>query len=877
MRWLLSFAICSSAWAAVPTITGQTAVAVGHSSVQFNATVSPANSYVQLFYSTVSGSYSDTRTSESYQADANSGAGFVKLNLGNLAPSTTYYLCLKARPNQDNDTDITSCATSGYEISITTSADPSHPVVPDAPDEYSPSTPDTSGYTVVTMACNGSPTTWRAASNVSNPGDWTSSVSSGDTLQTVLQKVYFGTAIQFPQSTSCQLPSTGYVGTGSGTLSGAGVYLPYKTAEMVGITSGSHRWIVLETVQNTATDFPPADFQIDPTWTKAATIEANGTLSTPGNSGQCLMDDHLDGTGTPVHHYLIRRIACIADTSLTGSSLAGTIVQIGAPGNSYVTAAPPRYIILDQIIIRGAANANTHALFSKLGKQVILRNSYLDRIQYQGVDYAAPVKIDDGDQGYFTLNNTYINYLNGFGVYVEANAGSTYPVGSDTVLKRNRVYLTVPSPNSNSTYKTRQPIEFKRGQRVLIEGNLIDGSQAASNEAAMVMISGNGDTDSSLYSGVHNVRVRKNIMRNGATFVECMGNRPTDNAGPPYNIVNSAVYVDHNWAYNMGQYNHRAGGGGLSASKLWHGPGCQDFTVTNNTLNRFDNRDSWSGFDLIPGLVRMDGGSTLANSFYLTNNIMYPDYGTGAAYFNGRFDVRDAQKIASHPQAPAVNLASTPTAFLDSFSLKTTNSGSTAVYNFDGNVFLCGYKNTGSNTWVDQNSSDCTTTASGMPGTNTWASGNTLAAREAAVGFDPSTGRCTGCSGSGADIDAIYAAAGIVTGISAPVPSSTSAAFSYTAPDSTACYVEASADSWTTVSRQSDGGGSTARTPTISGLTPSTAYAWRILCAFRQVNSGTGTLADAWPSSQVTEGTFTTTAGGGGLKFGGQAKGNIKR
>lgn len=882
----LVFLVALPALAAVPTITGQTAVAVGHSSVHYEATVSPSSSYVQLFYSTVSGSYSSSRTSESYQANANGGAGFVKLNLGNLAPATTYYLCLKARPNQDNDTDITDCATSGYEISITTSADPTHPVVPDSPDEYNPSMPSLSGYTSVTMACNGSPTTWRAAANVSNPGDWSSSVSAGDTLQTVLQKVYFGTTIDFPRSTSCKLPSTGYNGTGSGTLTGAGVYLPYKTVEGVGINSSAHRWIVLRTTSATSTDFPPDGVQIDPTWTAPATIEANGTIAgayganTAKNNAQCFSDDHLADAGTaPTHHYLIYRIACVADSTLTGTDLAGDMIQIGAPYNSGVAANPPDYIILDQVIIRGAQNAYTLEAFEKLGKRVILRNSYIDRLKYLDAVDVTGVKVNDGDQGYLTLNNNYVRYENGFGVYAEANAGSTYPVGSNTVFRRLRLYMPVLDPATHTSYRTRQPIEFKRGNKVLIEGNIIDGSRGDYNEAAMVMVSGNGDTDSTLYSGVHNVRIRKNIMRNGQTFVECMGNRPTDNLGPPYNIVNSTVYVDNNWAYNMGAYGHRANGGGLSASKMWHGPGCVDFTVTQNTLNRFDNRDSWAGFDLIPGLIRMEGGSTLAEGFYFTSNIVYPDYGTGAATFNGRFDVRDAQKIASHPQAPAVNMASTPAAFMDSFSNHSNNAAVTPFYDFDGNVMICGYKDTGSDTWVDQTSSDCTTTASGMPGTNTWASGNTLTAREAAVGFTPATGRCTGCSGAGADIDAIYSAAGIVTNISAPTPASTSLAFSYTAPDSTACYVEASADSWITVTRVSDGGGSTSRTPTLWGLASSTAYAWRILCAFRQVNSGTGVLGDSWPSDQVTEGTATTLASTGASgafrgsnSFGGRVK-----
>lgn len=868
-RLLLSLLLALPACAAVPTISGQAASNVTHTSFHYTATVSPIDSYVQLFVSTASGVYTDcasiAQCSTSYQANANGGAGFVKVSISGLTPATTYYACLKARPNQDDDTDITSCATSGYEITFTTSTDVTHPVVPDAPDEYNPALPDLTGYTPVPMECSGSPQTWRAATNVSNPGDWSASIVAGEIIQDAVKKVYYGTTFDFPANTRCKLPSTGYVGTGSGTLTGAGFYLPYKTIEGVGIDSPSHRWIVFRTV-GAETLFPPNGFQIDPTWTAPAVIEANGSLAASYNENlarnlaQCWMDDHGVNAGTPpTHHYLFYRISCEADSTLSGTTVAGDMVQIGAPNNAGVAANPPQHVILDQVIIRGAENAYTLETFSKLGQKVAFRNSYEDRIKYLGVVYATGVKVNDGDRGQLTIQNTHVRYENGFGMYVEANAGSVHQVGKDTVIRRLRLYMPVLDPSTHTDYRTRQPIEFKRGNRILIEGSIIDGSRSDFNEAPMVMISANGDTDATTYSGTHNARITKNIMRNGQTFVECMGVRPNSNPGPPQNIVNSTIYVDNNWAYNMGAYNHRAGGGGLSAAKVWHTPGCVDFTVKNNTLNRFDNRDSWSGLDLIPGLERMVGGATLAEGHYFTNNIVYPDWST-LYTFNGRFDAGDDQKIASHPQTPSVNLASTPAAFMNSYSVRTTNGTVTPYYSFDGNVMICGYKNTGSNTWVDQNSSDCTTTATGMPGTNTWATGNTLAAREANVGFTPATGRCTGCGSAGADIDAIYSAAGIVTNISAPTPSSTALAFSYTAPDSTACYVEASADSWATVTRTSDGGGATARTPTLSGLSASTVYDWRILCAFRQVNSGTGTLSEAWPSDQVTEGTATTSA-----------------
>ena len=859
MRLFLLSLLACPLFAVVPTITGQQASSVSHASFHYRATVDPAGSYVQLFVSTSSGSYAScaavVQCSSSYLATDNSGAGLVELAINDLAASTTYYVCLKARPNQDNDTDITDCSTMGYQITVNTSANPTHPVVPDAPTEYSPSLPSTVGYTTVTLDCSGSPTVWRAAANVTNPGDWTGNVTDGDTLQTVLQTVYFGTIIEFPQSTTCANDTTGTTGTGEGALTGVGYYLPYKTVEGVGISSASHRWIILRTVESASTDFPPAGVQIDPSFTKVATIQATGVVAAPSARGQCFLDDGgVTGGTAPTHHYMIQHLACIADPTLTGTNLAGTMIQIGRPSSAGVAANPPDYIILDQVIIRGAANAYTLQLFSKLGKHVALQHSYLDRIKYLSTDFAASVKIDDSDQGFFSLKNTYIQYQDGFGVYAEANATSTAPVAKDTVYRRLRLRLILPSPDT--TYHTRQPVEWKRCQRVEVVGSIIDGSMAKANEGPMLFVSANTDRDTSdaQLGGCHNVRIHNNILQNGMTVFDCMGVRPPDNPGPPENILNSVVYFDNNWTRNMGPSSHWNGGGGLSGSQIWLAPGCRDVTFKNNTFNRPLQEDTRStDYDLIPGLFRLQGGATLMEGFTFADNIAYINTGIDAYSFNGRYDASDNQNIASHPQTPEVNLGSTPSAFLSSYSSHNND--------LDGNVLICGQDNTGSNTWVDIDSSGCTTAASGMPGTNTWATGATVAARESNVGFTPSTGACTGCSGAGADIGAIYDAAGVVRDVTAPIPAASTAAFSYTAPDATACNVEASTSSTfaTITSRTSDGGGAVARTPTVTGLTANTLYYYRILCAFRQVNAGDyNLLSVAWPSGQITEGSFTT-------------------
>jgi hypothetical protein len=130
-----------------------------------------------------------------------------------------------------------------------------------------------------------------------------------------------------------------------------------------------------------------------------------------------------------------------------------------------------------------------------------------------------------------------------------------------------------------------------------------------------------------------------------------------------------------------------------------------------------------------------------------------------------------------------------------------------------------------------------------------------MAARRAAVNWDPVTFRIVPSfwnpGNIGADVDSITSATGTVTDI-AVSPSSTSAQFTYAAPDNRACSIDLTPNGlyWT---RTTDQGGPTNRALSFTGLISGSKYQYRLMCYFDQ------SAQYEFLPGQITTGAFTTS------------------
>ncbi len=809
-------------WAQVPTISNIVVANVTHNSVRLTFTASPNTSWVSCLLGTVSGTYTAQRC-PNYPVNNASDHSTASFSLGGLKPSTTYYIRPTAQPNQTNQTNICNADGCGAsEQTFTTSADPALPVVPAPPTAYSVPNPDTSAYTVVRMVAGAIPGVNECKANAS-----IGTVTAGDTVQTVLNEITLGYVLEFDQGITCPVPNT--------NTNNGGYILPSKS-------SGSG-YVVIRTKTIASSDFPPFGTRTSPALcSKCATFKSTVQNTDIYTTGQTF----TSGNPGP-NNYIIQNVILTVDQTINTGTW-GQMVGFGANTNNPGTDN----VVLDRVVILGSNNraVGTEGAVTISAAHAAVVNSWIAQI-WDPTRFATGIFGSPTGTGPYTIDNNYIECAC-MTFYNEQDNGFNVPA-NDVTLTHNTFYWPAALINGN-TFLLRQQIEFKGGHRILIQGNLIDGCWSYQNECPAIFASGVNDWVAN--DGVSDMNVNYNLVRNAATFFDCMGVRPPGNSDTPQNNVNQRIWVSNNWGYNLGLGNHAtANAPGATNGYIVMGPGCEDLTVTQNTFGFTDPHDTRAGstLDWIPFIYRFSGGATLAANFTHTNNIEYVNYGSGP-YNGGRIFADRAEINPSYPSSPTIVYntnagTNTPKQILDSYSVQTTNGTVTPSYAWSGNINICGQIDAGSNVWSDQTSGQCTTTRTGMPSTgsgDTWVTGNTIAEREANVGFNRTTGICSGCGGAGADIGALYSTMQVVTEISVAF-SGTSAIFAYTAPDTRACDVDTSLNgsTWT---RHVDAGGSRARTMTVTGLSGTSFY--RILCYFSQT-------APLFSGSQLTDGILT--------------------
>jgi hypothetical protein len=347
------------AWAQQPTISNIKIDSLDTTTFRVFFTVSP-QSWVELLYGTKPGVYPyNTKSINCFDAQCNFSAGKTALSISGLVPGTTYYVLPVARPDPNDDMNICNSAACGaVEQTVTTLAGPTPaPVVP--PQQWTPSAPDTSSYTVITMQV-GPTGECQAAAAASSPDGW--SVSAGDYVQTVLNEVGYGAVLEFPQGAMCRVPPSAPVGS-------LGYLLPTKPPDSVAcggpcqLSDPRHRWIVLRTKQVLSGDFPPFGSRITPTWApKLAKLYS----STPNYGGQ-LFDAELGNPG--VHHFWFQNMEWEDDPNYVNPTDAvdpTAFNYFARLGSTYQTSNN-QFIVLDRIYAHGPGAPVRHLWGYELG------------------------------------------------------------------------------------------------------------------------------------------------------------------------------------------------------------------------------------------------------------------------------------------------------------------------------------------------------------------------------------------------------------------------------------------------------------------------------------------------------------------------------
>ncbi len=465
--------------------------------------------------------------------------------------------------------------------------------------------------------------------------------------------------------------------------------------------------------------------------------------------------------------------------------------------------------------------------------------------------------LKDANGGPYWIFNNWIDGI-GEGVYTDPNF-SIYSNNDVTYEKNLNVWpLWALDTDASNEYKflNRQHFELKRGHRWLIKGGVVSQSKSQQNDGMGIFLSARPAyvPDVTIIDGISDITIQSNEIRKGTNGIECAGGNYIGNGGPlaePY--PTRRVEVSNNYLHNLGGllYYDNFSSHPFITGLITLGPSCQDFNVHHNTASTVfsqTNADFYLG-----------GGHEMGGEMKFQYNVSHDNYnastgGGGAAFYYGEL------QLGTHPITPVPPTANSPTGaspdtngLLGAYFHYIDGTGVHSNFTWSGNVKIPAYKsNSTIGGFAEMTNAEAVTYRANAPSGDTYATGANLVARQANVGYVEGT---TMAGSVGVDFSTLRSDQGIVRNI-VVTASGTSILFAYTAPDSRACQVQASSDSFTTISETDDGGGAVARTPSISGLSPLTTYAYRVNCYRRQVVDSIYFPTGDYSSDQITEGTI---------------------
>ena len=420
-------------------------------------------------------------------------------------------------------------------------------------------------------------------------------------------------------------------------------------------------------------------------------------------------------------------------------------------------------------------------------------------------------------------NKIHNNYLAAQGITLFVQEGSE-AVPENLQITRNRFFsdpkFMAGSPVSNGMYyPKRHHLEFKRGRRVLVDGNIIDGNWSdftPCGPSLALSIRGYG-RDRKIVNSTTDFTITNNIFRNTSSAIQIIGaDSNSDQVTNPTQrvLVNNNLFHDidnHVWTSKPSSVGS-PGLCGYAIGMLW---GIEDLTITNNTA--VDIR----GF--IPQFLSYQYGRS--EGVVVRNNVFSHNAENGAGGI----------PLAASLNLPGMTppITGTPA---QAWSQYFSNS------DFASNVVIPGVRNTLSSVNleitaenVNFSKADCERFYAGFRDI-TCTDGNSALDRLNSIFQDlgKKNYRLRESTGKGADIDAIERANGSVRPIRAERTSDTEAVITYYASSAEPCATDYTLDPQGDCERIFDQGGEGERTIALLNLQSSSSYFFRLQCQAEQ-------------------------------------------
>ncbi|HET9013677.1 MAG TPA: Ig-like domain-containing protein, partial [Gemmatimonadaceae bacterium] len=283
--------------------------------------------------------------------------------------------------------------------------------------------------------------------------------------------------------------------------------------------AGDGAWITIRT----ETTLPAEGTRVTPT-----TAASFAKLLTPNASPVIATD--------PAASYY--RISGVAIAPGATSTLAYGLVAFGDAGPAQNTlASVPHHLIVDRSYIHSSATFNLRRCVAVHSAWTAVVDSWL-----------ADCHSNDGDSqaiwgsngpGPFTIVN---NYLEGAGENVMfGGADSRAPalLPADITLRRNHI---VKPASWVGVWTVKNLLELKVGQRVLVEGNLLEGAWVSGQIGFAILLKSSDQDNTAPWSTTQDVTLRLNRISRAAAGISVMGTI----AGDLVTNSTARVLVEHN-------------------------------------------------------------------------------------------------------------------------------------------------------------------------------------------------------------------------------------------------------------------------------------------------------------------------------------------
>jgi Purple acid Phosphatase, N-terminal domain/Right handed beta helix region len=338
----------------------------------------------------------------------------------------------------------------------------------------------------------------------------------------------------------------------------------------------------------------------------------SGVRVTPAQAG--LMPKILSPGSSPAfsaadsaHHYRLIGLEISIVTNPEPSINYNLILLGGGPETQKSLSQMPHHIFVDRCYVHGTPTAKVRRGVAFNGTDLAVIDSYISDI-HEGTDSQAVASWNGA--GPFKIVN---NYLEAAGENILFTGPNSIAVPSDIEVRQNYMFKPRKWKVGDPSYAgihwiVKNLFEIKNGQRVLLEGNVLENCWTDAQIGWAILLNGI-DGPNSL---IENVTVRNNKIKGVERGVDIA---PATSASSPQMRPTNHVLIENN-TFDL-----------ISNGALVFG-GTSDITIRHNTVHRPPG-PGYTALTFTPGVAKIT-----TDRFYFTDN--FSDHGDYGIHGDGR-------------------------------------------------------------------------------------------------------------------------------------------------------------------------------------------------------------------------------------------------